>query len=46
MTAERRLGIVRALVVIVEALLIAVALVYLAEYAGLPVVREAGGGIS
>ena len=34
MTAKRRLGFARALVVFTEALLIAVALIYLADYAG------------
>jgi hypothetical protein len=45
MTAKRRLGFVRALVVITEALLISVALIYLAEYVGMSLVREAGGAI-
>jgi hypothetical protein len=45
MTTKRRFGPVRVLVVITEALLISAALLYLAEYAGLPLVREAGGGI-
>jgi hypothetical protein len=45
MTAKRRFGFLRVLVVITEALLISVALLYLAEYAGWPLVREAGGAI-
>ncbi len=45
MTAKRRLGFVRALVVFTEALLIAVALIYLADYAGISLVRKAGGAL-
>jgi hypothetical protein len=45
MIAKRRVGFVRVLVIVAEALVIAVALVYLAEYAAVPLVREAGGRI-
>jgi hypothetical protein len=45
MTTRRRFGFVRALVVFTEALLISAALIYLAEYAGMSLVREAGGGL-
>ncbi len=42
---RRPFGFVRVLVVFAEALLISVALTYLAEYAGMSLVREAGGAI-
>jgi hypothetical protein len=43
MTTRRQLSLVNVLVVLTEALLISLALVYLAEYAGAPLVRQAGG---
>jgi antibiotic biosynthesis monooxygenase (ABM) superfamily enzyme len=45
MTTNRPLDFVRVLVVVVEALLISFLLVYLAEYAAVPLVRQAGGGV-
>ena len=45
MITRRRFGFVRALVIFTEALLISVALIYVAEYAGMSPVREAGGAI-
>ena len=45
MITRRRFGFVRALVIFTEALLISVALIYVAEYAGKSPVREAGGAI-
>jgi hypothetical protein len=44
MITTRRFAFIRVLVIVTEALLISVALIYLAEYAGMSVVREAGGG--
>lgn len=43
MTATRRFDLVKIFIVCAEAVLISLALVYLAEYAALPLVREAGG---
>ncbi len=45
MITKRPFGFVRVLVVFTEALLISVALIYVAEYAGMSLVREAGGAI-
>ena len=45
MITRRPFGLVRVLVVSAEALLIAVALIYLTEYAGMSLVREAGGAV-
>ena len=42
---ERRYSVARALVVIVEALVISAALIFLAEYLGWHLVREAGGSV-
>jgi hypothetical protein len=43
MITTRRFAFVRVLVIVTEALLISVALLYLAEHAGMSAVREAGG---
>ena len=45
MITRRRSGFVGVLVIFTEALLISVALIYLAESAGMSPVREAGGAI-
>jgi hypothetical protein len=45
MITRRRSGFVRVLVTFTEALLISGALIYLAEYAGMSLVREAGSAI-
>ena len=46
MITRLRFGFVSALVIFTEALLISVALIYLAEYAAMSPVREAGGALS
>jgi hypothetical protein len=43
MTTNRQLSVVNLLVVFTEAVLISLALIYLAEYADAPLVRQAGG---
>ena len=45
MITRLRFGFVSALVIFTEALLISVALIYLAEYARMSPVREAGGAV-
>ena len=42
---KRRHSVVRALIVIVEAVAISAALIFLAEYLGWHLVREAGGTV-
>jgi hypothetical protein len=45
MATHHRFNLAKALVVLIEALLVSFALLYLAEFAASPLVREAGGSV-
>jgi hypothetical protein len=45
MITKRRAKAVQSVVLLAKAVLISLALIYLAEYFALPIFREAGGGV-